>query len=82
MKFDLVGGIIGAETIAIAIGTAIREHRRLRRVSGGARWPKRKGIARVRLEDGTTYHAEVHWYEGHGVGRVEMRIKRFLKDPP
>jgi len=32
-------------------------------------WRKRKGIAKVRLEDGATRLAEVHWYEAHGIGR-------------
>ena len=41
---------------------------------------KRKGNAQVRLEDGSVYRAEVHWYEAHGIGRVEMKIKRFLDD--
>ncbi len=67
---------MGAETIAV--GPSIRELKRLRQAHGGDRWRKRKGIACVRLEDGTTHHAEVHRYEAHGVGRVEMRIKRFL----
>ncbi len=41
---------------------------------------KRKGIARVRLADGAEHRAEVHWYEAHGVGRKEMKVKRFLDD--
>jgi hypothetical protein len=39
---------------------------------------KRKGITRVRLTDGSVVRAEVHWYEMHGVGRVELKIKHFL----
>jgi len=23
--------------------------------------------------------AELHWYEAHGVGRVDMRVKRLLE---
>ena len=76
MNFELVGDLMRAETIAV--GASIREHQRLRRAYGGGRWRKRTEVARVRLEDGTTLHAEVHWYEAHSVGRVEMRIKRFL----
>jgi hypothetical protein len=34
--------------------------------------------AGVALEDGAVLEAEVHWYEGHGVGKKEMKIKRFL----
>jgi hypothetical protein len=49
-------------------------------VYGPGRWRKRKGIAQVRLKDGTAVRAEVHWYEAHGIGRKEMKIKRFLDD--
>ena len=30
--------------------------------------------------DGTTCKAELHWYEAHGIGRKEMKIKRFLDE--
>ena len=56
----------------------IRELRRLRKAYGGARWRKRKGIAKVRLEDGSVHVAEVHWYEAHGVGQKELEIKRIF----
>lgn len=36
------------------------------------------GVARIRLDDGTTRTAELHWYEAHGIGRKEVRIKRFI----
>jgi hypothetical protein len=35
----------------------------------------RKGVATVRLQDATVHRAEVHWYEAHGIGRREMKIK-------
>jgi len=50
MYFEIVGDITHIETIAI--GTSIREIARLRKLHGRGRWRKRKGIARVRLEDG------------------------------
>ena len=56
----------------------IREVVRLRRIYGRGRWRKRKGIARIKLSDGTTRTAEVHWYEAHGIGRKEVKIKRFI----
>jgi hypothetical protein len=34
--------------------------------------------ASVELEDGTVRLAEVHWYEASGIGRREMKIKRYL----
>jgi len=42
-------------------------------------WRKRKGIAKIRLEDGTARLAELHWYEGHGKGRKETKIKKYLE---
>ncbi len=61
MDFEVVGDITAVETFAV--GSSIRELPRLRRAYGAGRRRKRKGIARVRLEDGTIYRAEVHWYE-------------------
>jgi hypothetical protein len=40
----------------------------------------RKGIATVRLVDGTVRQAEIHWYEATGVGRKELKI-RYLDLP-
>jgi len=37
-----------------------------------------KGIAKVRLSTGRIRTAEVHWYEAHGIGRKEMKRKRYL----
>ena len=62
----------------IATGAGIRELRRLQRIYGLTRWRKLKGKAFVELEDGTVGYAEVHWFEGHGHGRKELKIKRFL----
>jgi hypothetical protein len=76
MKFEVVGEITDVETFAV--GASIRELPRLRRDYGDGRWRKRKGVAHVRLDDGSVYSAEVHWYEAHGVGRIEIKIKRFL----
>jgi hypothetical protein len=39
---------------------------------------KRKGVARVRLPDGSIHLAEIHWYEASGIGRKELKIKRLL----
>lgn len=43
------------------------------------RWRKLKGRALVELPDGGVVWAELHWYEAHGVGRVDMRVKRLLE---
>jgi hypothetical protein len=76
MNFKVIGEISDVQTIAV--GAAIRELRRLHRAYGSGRWRKLKGIAQVRLEDETVCRAEVHWYEAHGIGRKEIKIKRFL----
>ena len=76
MYFEIVGEIRHVETIAA--GASIREIARLRKFHGRGRWRKKKGIVNVRLEDGTVLLAEVHWYEAHGIGRREMKIKRYI----
>lgn len=76
MSFEIVGEIIDIETIAI--GSKIRDVARLRKVYGKGRWRKLKGVARVRLRSGRIRLAELHWYEAHGVGRKEMKRKRYL----
>lgn len=78
MAVEILGRIFDIETIAR--GRGIREMDRLRRVYGPGRWMKRKGVARVRLPDDTIVTAEVHWYEAHGVGRKEFKVKRILGD--
>ena len=76
MYFDLIGDITHVETFAV--GSSIREIARVRRIYGRGRWRKRKGFAQVRLSDGTVRRAEVHWYEATGIGRRELKIKRFI----
>jgi hypothetical protein len=74
VAFEVLGKITRAETIAV--GREIRELPRLVRLYGLANWRKRKGFARVRLPDGTIGLAELHWYEAHGIGKKELKIKR------
>jgi hypothetical protein len=76
VQFEIIGRITNIETFAV--GNAIREIDRLRRVYGRGRWRKRKGITTVRLEDGSIHQAEVHWYEATGIGRKELKIKYLL----
>ena len=38
-----------------------------------------KGIARVRLAAGRIRLAELHWYEAHGIGKKEMKRKKYLE---
>lgn len=44
---------------------------------GIGNWRKRKGIATVRLADGTVHDAEIHWYEATGIGKREFKIKHY-----
>ena len=76
MHFELLGPIAQIETFAV--GSRIREIARLRKFYGNGRWRKRKGIAKVRLSDGSIHVAEIHWYEATGIGRKEYKIKRLL----
>ena len=74
--FEIIGKITNVETIAT--GRSIRILKRLKRFYGQGRWRKLKGIAKVRLPDGTICKAEVHWYEMSKVGKKECKIKRIL----
>ena len=76
MNFEIIGEI--SEIEIIAVGSKIRELARLRRKYGSGRWRKLKGIAQIRLRSGRTRLAELHWYEAHGIGRKQMKRKRYL----
>lgn len=76
MHFEIVGAIAQVETIAA--GRGIRNLARLEKRYGSGRWRKLKGIATVRLGNGSIRRAEVDWYEAHGIGKKGMKIKQFL----
>ena len=73
--FNINGQIRRREVIAT--GRRIRELDRLQAEYGRGSWRKYKGRATVQLADGRIREAEVHWYEAHGIGRQETKIKRF-----
>ena len=75
-SFEIIADITEVEIIAV--GSAIREIGRLRKQYGGSRWRKLKGITTIRLANGRIRRAEVHWYEAHGIGRKEIKRKRYL----
>ena len=77
MRFDIIGPIVEQRTLAA--GRRIRELRRIVRAYGQGRWRKRAGTAWVRRADGTMRLAELHWYEAPGIGRRELKIKRYLE---
>jgi hypothetical protein len=76
-QFEILGDIGDVETIAAGRGVYIRHY--LERTYGRGRWRKMKGIATVRLADGTICEAEIHWFEAHGVGRTHLKIKRVIR---
>jgi hypothetical protein len=73
MDFEIVSEITDIETIAV--GTGVRDRARLRKQYGRGRWRKLKGVARVCLLSGRIRLAEVHWYEAHGLGKREFKLK-------
>jgi hypothetical protein len=75
--FEILGEIRDVETIAAGRGVHIRRH--LDRVHGVGHWRKMKGMATVRLADGTVCGAEIHWFEAHGIGRRDWKIKRIIR---
>ena len=76
MYFEIIGQITDVKRIAV--GSSIRERARLRKQFGPGRWRKLKGVATVRLANGTIRKVELHWYEAHGIGRKKLKIKRYL----
>ena len=75
MDFEILDKIQWIETIAS--DPSIRELRRLNRIYGKTNWRKRKGIDKIKLSDGVEKIAELHWYEGHGKGKKEIKIKKY-----
>jgi hypothetical protein len=76
MDFEIIGEISDVEIIAVSGG--ITDIARLRRVYGRGRWRKLKGVARVQVRNDKIRQAEIHWYEAHGIGKREIKRKRYL----
>ena len=74
MDFEIIGEITNIETIARGTGVRLRGY--LAQTFGNGHWRKLKGVATVRLADGTICEAEIHWYEANGIGRRMFKIKR------
>lgn len=75
MRFGVVGAIEQIETIAAGPSVKVRSF--LRKAYGRGR--KRKGIATVRLPNGNLRRVELHWYEAHGIGKRDLKIKKYLE---
>lgn len=78
MKLEVVGSISNLEVVAA--GTNVRVRRLLRKLYGQGRWRKLKGVATVRLRNGALRKVELHWYEAHGVGKRDIKIKHYLDE--
>jgi len=77
MESKILGEIRDIERIAMGRGVYIRRY--LECTCGKGRWRKMKGIATVQLADGTLFEAEIHWFEAHGIGRKDFKIKRLIR---
>ena len=76
MNFDIIGDIQKIETISK--GSAIHDLHRLQKTYGMGNWRKMKGLGHIRLSSGRVRLAELHWYEAHGIGKKEIKRKRYL----
>ena len=77
IEFEILGEIRDIETIATSRGVRIRSH--LERTFGKGHWRKMKGTATVELADGTICEAEIHWFEAHGIGRKDFKVKKVIR---
>ena len=78
VQFEIVGEIRVLDTIAY--GHGVRSRRRLVRQYGRGKWRNMKGVAKIRLPDGTMIEAELHWYEAHGIGKKEIKFKKPISE--
>lgn len=76
MYFEIISEI--SEIRPIAVGSQIRDLKRLRKQFGPGRWRKLKGAALVKFESGGIRRVELHWYQAHGIGKKKIKIKRYL----
>ena len=79
VKFEVVGNIEQVETIAAGPSVKVRSY--LRKIYGRGRWRKMKGRATARLANGKLRRVELHWYEAHGIGKRDLKIKDYLDKP-
>ena len=75
--FKIIGKITDVEIIAV--GHSIRTLPYLSKTLGKGRWRKLKGVAMVeRISNERIRLAEVHWFEAHGIGKRQDKIKCWL----
>ena len=76
MRFRIIEPITAVEIIAV--GKQIRDLEYLQQTYGKGRWRKLKGVALIELSNGRIRLAELHWNEAHGIGKVDLKRKRFV----
>jgi hypothetical protein len=76
MALEILSEIKDVEVIATDRDAHMRRY--VDRIYGAGRWRKMKGIATVRLADGTICQAEIRWFEAHGIGRKDAKVKRVI----
>ena len=62
----------------IARGSSVKIRKRLEKLYGRGSWRKMKGVAEVRLSDGSVRLCEIHWFEAHGIGKRNIKVKHYL----
>jgi hypothetical protein len=77
VRFELLSSIRAVEVIASRRGVRVRRY--LNRRFGRGNWHKMKGFATVLTEFGETFDAEIHWYEAHGIGKRDFKIKKSVR---
>ena len=77
MRFKILGAVSEIEKIAEGRGIRILPY--LNKTYGRGRWRKLKGVATVELEDGTIRVTEIHWYEAHGIGKRDFKLKQYVR---
>ena len=77
-RFEVIGRV--ERVTSIAARPSLRVRAMLRKLYGPGRWRKMKGIATVRLSNGQVRRVELHCYEAHGIGRRDLKIKRYVDE--
>lgn len=72
------GGITEAETLR---PDSSDELARIKNAHGDRQWHKRRGVAALRLETRAVCKVELHWYEANGIGKRELKLRRYMDQP-
>ena len=62
----------------IAKGSSVKIRKRLEKLYGRGNWKKMKGVAEVRLSDGSVKRAEINQFEAHGIGKKNIKVKYYM----